>query len=69
MDESEYFAIHWNGFKWINLDLRMDKELLPGRLHQTQDALFKKVKELEENDIVGEKPNTPAAEKNKASDI
>lgn len=39
MDEEKYFETHWNGFKWVKLDLRLPKDQLPGRLHHSKDIM------------------------------
>jgi len=69
MDESEYFARHWNGFKWIWIDLRIDTiaHPLPGRLLQTRDNLFLRLeqekKENKENEQVTLQVSENAEEK------
>ena len=69
MDESQYFARHWNGFKWIWIDLRNDNVMhpLPGRLLQTRDNLFLRLeqekKENKENEQVTLQVSENAEEK------
>lgn len=54
-DESIYYVPHWNGFKVVQVDLRLPYEQLPGRLWQTKTILFEQLVKEKELKVIEEK--------------
>ena len=63
-DESNFYVPHWNGFKVVQVDLRLPYDKLPVRLWDTkknhpilskQKEKEKELKVIEEEETLGEK--------------
>ena len=54
-DESNFYVPHWNGFKVVQVDLRLPYDKLPVRLWQTKTILFEKKEKEKELKVIEEK--------------